>query len=132
MSQRGVPQGSRRLPVRFVRSGGAFAPRSFPHNDTSSIRSVETMPIYLFEVSYSESGTQGLLRDGGTQRHEEIQAVMDELGGALHSLYYSMGEADAYAIAELPRDKAAALLTPEDVDEAAEMARNLDYQPPGQ
>lgn len=90
------------------------------------------MPIYLFEVSYSESGTQGLLRDGGTQRHEEIQAVMDELGGALHSLYYSMGEADAYAIAELPRDKAAALLTPEDVDEAAEMARNLDYQPPGQ
>lgn len=108
------------------------------------------MPTYLFKVSYTESGTQGLLRDGGTQRHKEIQAVMNQLGGSLQSLYYSMGDADAYAIADLPEDQAAvagsmlvratgmgsiktaALLTPEDVDAAAEQARDLDYQPPGQ
>jgi uncharacterized protein with GYD domain len=108
------------------------------------------MQTYLFKVSYSEAGTQGLLRDGGTQRHKEIEAVMEHLGGALHSLHYAMGDADAYAIADLPHDKAAVagsmlvkstgmaaiettpLLAPDEVDDAADMARDIDYQPPGQ
>lgn len=108
------------------------------------------MPTYLFKVTYSESGTKGLLRDGGTQRQEEIREVMEHLGGSLQSLYYSIGDADAYAIADLPQDKAAVagsmlvratgmatietapLMAPEDVDEAADMARDLDYRPPGQ
>lgn len=75
---------------------------------------------------------------------------MESLGGTLASLYCSMGDADAYAIADLPRDKAAvagsmlvrasgmatietaALLTPEQVDEAVETAHDVDYRPPGQ
>jgi uncharacterized protein with GYD domain len=108
------------------------------------------MPTYLFKVSYTKDGTQGLLRDGGTQRRDEISEVMESLGGSLTSLHYAMGDADAYAIADLPRDQAAVagsmlvrasgmgtietatLLTPEEVDEAVETAHGIDYQPPGQ
>jgi uncharacterized protein with GYD domain len=90
------------------------------------------------------------MRDGRAQRREEIQSVMESLEESLELLHYAMGDTDAYAIAELPEDKAAVagsmmvrasgvaslsttkLLTPEEVDEAVETAHDVDYQPPGQ
>ncbi len=69
------------------------------------------------------------------------------LGGELESFHFSFGDDDAYVIADLPDNEAAAaaaltvnaaggatvkmtaLLTPEQVDEAAK--RSVDYRPPG-
>jgi uncharacterized protein with GYD domain len=72
---------------------------------------------------------------------------MQSVGGELECLYFAFGEHDAVAIVELPDDEAAAavslienaaggatikttvLLTPEQVDEAANRA--VSYRPPG-
>ncbi len=108
------------------------------------------MPRYLVRVSYTEEGTQGLLRDGGTRRREELASIVESLDGELEGLYYALGEHDAYALVELPNPEsvvaasmlakasgtgvgsATVLLTPEQIDRASELAQNLDYQPPGQ
>ena len=67
--------------------------------------------------------------------------------GRIESFYFALGDDDVYVIAELPDNEAAAaialtvnasgavniktvvLLTPEEVDAAAQ--RSVDYQPPG-
>lgn len=69
------------------------------------------------------------------------------VGGQLEGFYFAFGDQDAYVIADLPDNEAAAaialtvnaagaitakttvLLTPEQVDEAAK--RSVDYRPPG-
>lgn len=74
------------------------------------------------------------------------QAVAS-VGGQLEGFYFAFGDQDAYVIADLPDNEAAAaialtvnaagaitakttvLLTPEQVDEAAK--RSVDYRPPG-
>lgn len=69
------------------------------------------------------------------------------MGGQLEGFYFAFGDQDAYVIADLPDNEAAAaialtvnaagaitakttvLLTPEQIDEAAK--RSVDYRPPG-
>lgn len=96
------------------------------------------MPTYLVTVSYTEDGTQSVLEEGATSRREKLKHYTEQLGGTLKSLYYALGENDAYAIVEFPDKKhmavasmltkasgggtcsAQVLLTPEEVDEATE------------
>lgn len=102
------------------------------------------MPQYLLRLCYTEEGTQVLLRDGGTGRREKLERIVEGLDGAVEALYYALGEDDAYALLDLPdRESAVAasmpaggtgvastavLLTPEQIDQAAEIAHRLDYQ----
>ncbi len=102
------------------------------------------MPTYLVKVSYTPDGTQSVLEDGATSRREKLEQYTEKLGGTLKSLYYALGEHDAYAIVEMP-DKtsmsaasmltkasgggtcsATVLLTPEEVDEATEKKAIFD------
>jgi uncharacterized protein with GYD domain len=105
------------------------------------------MPKYLIEASYTLDGIKGVQSAGGSSRREAVAAAVEGLGGSLESFYFGFGESDAYVTVELPDNESAAsiaiavgaaggattktiaLLTPEEVDSAAE--RSIDYRPPG-
>ncbi len=105
------------------------------------------MPKYLWQVSYTPQGVQALQKEGGVARRAAVQRLAEQAGGKLESCYFAFGEADAYAIVELPDSTTAAavslainalglahfrsvpLITPEEMDHATKKA--VDYRPPG-
>ena len=105
------------------------------------------MPLYLWQATYTASGTQGLIKDGGSKRRQLVQQMIEKAGGKLHSFYFAFGEADVVGIAEFPDQVTAAalslavnasgavtfrstpLLTPEEIDAAAK--KSFSYSPPG-
>lgn len=110
------------------------------------------MPKYLLQVTYTQTGVQGVLKEGGTARREAIRQAAESIGGSLDAFYFAFGDVDAYCILDLPSNVVAlkaslignapgsvnvrytVLATPEEVDEAAEAAREnmAAYRPPGQ
>ncbi|MCG7851996.1 MAG: GYD domain-containing protein [Methanosarcinaceae archaeon] len=94
------------------------------------------MPKYLFEASYTVDGLEGLLKDGGSKRREDLQEAVKQLGGTLEAIYFAFGDEDVFSIADMPdnvsanaialaitatgaaRIKTVVLLTPEEVDQA--------------
>jgi uncharacterized protein with GYD domain len=105
------------------------------------------MPKYLIEASYTLEGVKGLQSKGGSSRRDAVRATIEGLGGTLEGFYFGFGDHDAYVVVDLPDNESAAavalavnaaggattktiaLLTPEEVDAAAE--RSVDYRPPG-
>ena len=105
------------------------------------------MPKFLWRVSYTPQGAQGLQKEGGSARRALVQRLTEQAGGKLEGFYFALGESDAYVIAELPdattaaaisltvgaagaaRLETVALLSPEEMDAAAK--RTVDYRPPG-
>jgi uncharacterized protein with GYD domain len=105
------------------------------------------MPKFLFEAMYTPDGAKGVMRAGGTSRREAVAQLAEQVGGKLESFHFAFGERDAYVIVDLPDNETAAavaltingagvtgvktvvLLTPEEVDAAAQ--RSVDYRPPG-
>ncbi len=105
------------------------------------------MPKYLYLASYTQTGLQGLIKEGGTSRRANLNGLIEGLGGRMEAFYYAFGEDDVYVIADLPDDAAASALslavgasgavgvkttvldTPETVDEAVKKA--VSYRPPG-
>jgi len=105
------------------------------------------MAKYLWQVSYTPQGVQGLQKDGGSGRRAAVQRLVEQAGGKLESFYFAFGESDAYLIADLPDATTAAaislavnavgavrlrtvlLVTPEEMDSATKKA--VDYRPPG-
>lgn len=106
------------------------------------------MPKYLSIASFSQEGLKGTLKEGGTKRRDAVGRAIESLGGKLEAFYYAFGEDDAYVIAEMPDNVAAAatsvtvaasgatskirtvvLITPEEMDEVSK--RQIAYRPPG-
>ncbi|MGZ8565627.1 MAG: GYD domain-containing protein [Actinomycetota bacterium] len=105
------------------------------------------MPSYLFKVSYSQGGLQGVMQEGAEHRAAFIAKMIGDLGGSLSSFHFAFGETDVYAIGDLPDDESAAaiamavgasgtgstetvkLLTPAQVDAAR--AISTGYRAPG-
>jgi uncharacterized protein with GYD domain len=105
------------------------------------------MAHFLFRASYTESGLQGLMKEGGTARLAVVDKLVASLGGRVEAAYWTFGDDDFIAIAELPDNQAAAtlaltvsssgavgvsttvLLTAADVDAA--VGRRADYRAPG-
>jgi uncharacterized protein with GYD domain len=105
------------------------------------------MPTYLFRVTLTADGLNGLLREGATARREVVERMLAGLGGRLESMYWAFGAEDVYVTAELPGNTAAAaiglvssasggmrtnttvLLTTEEMDEATR--QRVDFRPPG-
>jgi uncharacterized protein with GYD domain len=102
---------------------------------------------YLVKASYTSEGAKGVQSAGGTSRRDALARMAEGLGGTLESFYFGFGQTDAYVILDLPDNRTAAaaslavnttgaatsevvvLLTPEDMDEAAQLS--VDYRPPG-
>jgi uncharacterized protein with GYD domain len=105
------------------------------------------MAKYLVQVFYTLDGIKGLKANGGSARRDAVKEMVEGLGGKLESFYFAFGEADAYVVVDLPgnvdaaatglavcagggaRTKTVVLLTPEDMDHAAQ--RQVGYRPPG-
>ena len=105
------------------------------------------MPKFLWQVTYTTEGAQGLLSDGGSARRDAIVAMVESVGGSVESVHFALGGHDLYVLGEVPDEIAAAtlelrtiasgaarskpivLLTPEQVDEAAR--RDASYRAPG-
>ncbi len=105
------------------------------------------MPKYLIEASYTAEGAKGLIREGGTRRRESIEKMVKQYEGRLESFYFAFGDADVYAIIDVPSHAVASamalsinqsgavkvrtvvLITPEEVDQAVK--KTLEYRAPG-
>jgi uncharacterized protein with GYD domain len=105
------------------------------------------MPKYMFQITYAKEGFQGVLKEGGSGRREMIEKLAANLGGSVESFHFAFGDNDAYLIADFPSNvdvaavsmnvgavgaahtKTVVLLTPEEVDQAAE--RSVQYRAPG-
>jgi uncharacterized protein with GYD domain len=105
------------------------------------------MAKYLIEAHYTAEGAKGVAREGGATRRAAVAKMIESLGGKLEAFYFAFGDADAYAIVDLPDSIAAVaaalainqtgmatgktvvLIPPEDMDKAAKKA--VDYRPPG-
>jgi uncharacterized protein with GYD domain len=106
------------------------------------------MPKFLITASYTPEGVKGIQSKGGSARRDAVKEALEGVGGSLESFHFGFGDHDAYVIAELPSNEAAAavaiavnaaggaaantvvLLTPEEVDAAAE--QSVSYRAPGQ
>lgn len=105
------------------------------------------MAKYMLKASYTVEGTKGLTKDGGSARRAAVQKMIEGLGGRLECFYYMFGEADAFAIVDVPdavsivaaslainatggaHVSTIVLLTPERIDEAAK--KSVSYRAPG-
>src|SRR5688572_32908488 len=104
------------------------------------------MPKYLCEASYTSDGMKGVLKEGGTSRRTMVEKLASNMGGTLESFYFAFGENDVYLIADFPDKvdvaavsmtvgasggasvKTITLLTPEEIDQAAQ--KTVEYRPP--
>jgi uncharacterized protein with GYD domain len=105
------------------------------------------MAKFLMQGSFTRDGIKGLAKEGGTKRRQAVQEFFGTLDGKLETLYFAFGEVDVYAVAEFPDHvsaaavslaanaagmihvKATVLITPEDMDQAAQKSEGL--RPPG-
>ncbi len=107
------------------------------------------MPHYLIQGSYTAEGTKGLLAEGGSSRLAQATALLESVGGTVECIYFSYGADDIVGVCEVPDTSSAAavslavsstgmvnvcltpLITPGELDAAAEIATGLAYRPPG-
>ena len=106
------------------------------------------MAKYMWQAKYSAEGAKGVLKDGGTGRIQAVEKVLADIGGTLDAAYFTFGDEDFVGIADIPDNVSAAavsmtvaasgavslkttvLLTPEELDQAAQ--KSVNYRPPGQ
>ncbi len=105
------------------------------------------MAKYMYRTKYTQSGLQGLLREGGTGRRAALTQTIEGMGGTLEGFYYALGDDDLILIADIPDEPTATsialniaaagalevsttvLLTPETIDEA--IGKSVTYRLPG-
>ena len=106
------------------------------------------MPRYMIVASYTAQGEQGLLSKGGSARRASVTEMVGKLGGTVETFDFAFGKDDVFTVVDLPDNVTAAaiglavgasglttvrtivLLTPEEIDAAAQM--HADYHGPGQ
>ncbi len=105
------------------------------------------MSKFLMQVSFTRDGIKGLTKEGGTKRRGAVQQFFGTVGGKLETLYFAFGDTDVFAVVDFPDNvsaaavslaanaagivhvKATVLITPEEMDQAAEKSQGLS--PPG-
>ncbi len=107
------------------------------------------MARYLAQFSYSRQGVSDLVKNP-QDRAAIVRGLIESWGGRLEAFYYTFGENDGVAIAELTDNtsmaalsmavsssgafkafKTTVLLTPEESVEAMRKASTVGYRPPG-
>lgn len=105
------------------------------------------MARFMYKVSYSKEGMQGVIKEGAANRKTFIEKMAAEMGGSISSFDFAFGDTDAYVIAEMADQITAAavatavaasgagsietvvLLSADDVDRAIE--KHAPYRAPG-
>ena len=106
------------------------------------------VPKFMFQINFSKTADQGLLKAGAAKRREVLSKTAKAAGGKLESFYFAFGQYDGVCIMDLPDNMTAAsislavgasgageqvttpLLTVEEVDQAVK--KHVDYKAPGQ
>ena len=101
------------------------------------------MAKFLMQVSFTRDGIKGLVGEGGTKRRLTVEKLFGAVGGKLETLYFAFGDTDVYAVADFPDNVSAAalslaanaagavrvketvLITPEEMDQAAQKSQSL-------
>src|ERR1044071_640636 len=96
------------------------------------------MPKFLMQVSFTKDGVRGLAKDGGSKRRQAAEEFFKSTGGKLEAFYFAFGDTDVFAIVNFPDNlsaaavslagngsghaniKATVLITPEEIDQAAQ------------
>ena len=52
------------------------------------------MAKYLLQVSYTPSGAQGVMKEGGSSRRDMVAKLLADVGGTLDEFYFAFGEDD--------------------------------------
>ena len=105
------------------------------------------MRRFLYKVSYTSDGMQGVMKEGAVSRRTFIEKMAADMGGSIASFDFAFGETDVFVIAEMPDEVTAAavatavaasgaatietvvLLSAEDIDAAID--KHAPYRPPG-
>jgi uncharacterized protein with GYD domain len=105
------------------------------------------MRRFMFKVSYTKDGMQGVIKEGAASRQATIEKMAAGMGGSIASFDFAFGDTDVYVIAEMPDEITAAavatavaasgaasidtvvLLSADDIDAA--IAKHAPYRPPG-
>jgi len=105
------------------------------------------MGKYMFHGSFSQTGLQGLMKEGGSARLKAVQALAESVGGSMETYYFAFGKDSYFIVCDLPSDEAATavtlavnasgaatnsttkLLTAQQVDAAIKLSPS--YRPPG-
>ncbi|MEO7229388.1 MAG: GYD domain-containing protein [Candidatus Limnocylindrales bacterium] len=105
------------------------------------------MAHFMFRAHYTQSGIQGVLKDGAASRIKAVNELVASVGGRVECAYWAFGDDDFVMIAEMPSNAAAAaaatrvsasgtsgvtttvLLTADEIDEARGIG--VSYRPPG-
>ena len=108
------------------------------------------MAKYLVQGSYTLDGVRGLIKEGGSARKEHFLENVSHLGGKVEAFYFAFGGSDVYGIVDLPDNVSSAtlslalnagggfkanvvvLISPEEIDQAAQKTASVKYRPPGQ
>lgn len=107
------------------------------------------MPLYMARFGYTPEAWAGLVRSP-ENREEAVAKVLAEVGCTLHSLWYSFGPEDGFALIEAPDNTTAAgisiavsssgafrsfdtsvLMTQRELLDALEKAGDVAYAAPG-
>jgi uncharacterized protein with GYD domain len=131
-----------------VRGAGAIVSAAARKNQPGwDIWGGSKMPKFLIEASYTAEGLKGLMKDRAAGRTSALKAALESVGGKLEAIYWSLGDADVYLIAEMPgtaeaaslaitasssglvRTKTTALLTAQELD--ATLGKDVSYRAPG-
>lgn len=106
------------------------------------------MPRYLITGSYTSEGAQGVLSKGGSARRAAVAQLAESVGARVETFDFAFGGDDIVTIIDAPDNASVAavtmtvgasglvdirttvLLTPEEVDAAAE--KTVSYRGPGQ
>jgi uncharacterized protein with GYD domain len=106
------------------------------------------MPKYMIQAAYTPEGLRGLQKDKASGRRQAVAEALESVGGRLELMYFTLGEYDIVAIAELPdqisvtamsiascasglvRTKTTPLLSVEETDHA--LQKHISYRLPGQ
>lgn len=101
------------------------------------------MAKFLMQVSFTREGIKGFISEGGTKRRQTVEKLFGAVGGKLECLYFAFGDTDVYAVADFPDNvsaaalslaanaagavnaKATVLITPEEMDQAAQKSQSL-------
>jgi uncharacterized protein with GYD domain len=105
------------------------------------------MSKFLMQVSLTQDGARGVAKDGGSKRRQAAEQFFKSVGGKLEAFYFAFGDTDVFAIVDFPDNasaaaislagngagqasvKATVLITPEEMDQAAQKSQGL--RPPG-
>jgi uncharacterized protein with GYD domain len=60
------------------------------------------MAKYMFRATYAAEGIRGLEKDKAAGRKAAVGQAIEALGGKMETFYFSFGEQDWVAIADLP------------------------------